>query len=914
MGSNVTRHATHHDSTSPGRPAGAGHRHRRLARSDRPRRPGRRLTAVFATLAVALGVTGAGVVAPSGAAAAPSAYWPGHDVARRVVSNPAGTGGWTLNGFGAVNAFGGAPPLSGAPNWGSWDIARDLAVTSSGTGGYVLDGWGGIHRLGDAPPLAGAPYWHGFDIARRLVLNPAGSGGWVLDGWGGVHAFGGAALLSGGSYWRGWDIARDLVVTPSGTGGYVLDGWGGIHPLGDAPAVSGAPYWPGWDIARKLVLNPVGPGGWVLDGWGGVHRFEGAPTVSGVPNWTGWDIARDLAIDSTGARGYLLDGWGGLHDVSSAAAPSNTAVPVVSGVEKVGEELSTTDGTWWGTAPITFTYQWQRCDDAAASTCSDIAGATGATYALTGDDEALFVRVELTATNGVGSRSVRSDATGAIATDEPRVAVAPQITGIAREGEVLATTDGTWTGLAPITITYQWGRADDLAWSNWVQIPGATGNTYTLTGDDVGKYVFAFVTGTNSLAAATAATELTGPVATAAVAPINTVAPSISGTATDGAVLSTTDGTWTGTAPLTFSYRWQRCDDDVMGLNCVNIGTDSSSYTLTAAEVGKYVKVGVTATNAAGSAMSWSPFTGLVASAPGAPSNTAPPVISGTATDGAVLSTTDGTWTGTAPLTFSYRWQRCDDDVMGLNCVNIGTDSSSYTLTAAEVGKYVKVGVTATNTAGSALSWSLFTGVVASAPAAAPANTVLPVVTGTWQQGATITTTDGTWTGTAPITFGYQWERCDYAGGYICADIAAATGSTYVLVPDDVGKYIRMTVTATNADGIVAASSAPVGPIEPPPSPPVAVGLPTVWGDPIAGATLSADSGSWTSSDPITYTYQWQRCVDAAGVTCTDIPGATGNSYTLTAADVGLYVAVKVTATNGAGTNYVASVPLGPIA
>jgi hypothetical protein len=79
-----------------------------------------------------------------------------------------------------------------------------------------------------------------------------------------------------------------------------------------------------------------------------------------------------------------------------------------------------------------------------------------------------------------------------------------------------------------------------------------------------------------------------------------------------------------------------------------------------------------------------------------APSNTVAPVISGTAVVGQVLSSTTGTWSGTAPITYSYQWKR--------GATNIGTNSSTYTLVQADAGNTSNITcvVTATNSAGSA--------------------------------------------------------------------------------------------------------------------------------------------------------------------------------------------------------------------
>lgn len=87
-----------------------------------------------------------------------------------------------------------------------------------------------------------------------------------------------------------------------------------------------------------------------------------------------------------------------------------------------------------------------------------------------------------------------------------------------------------------------------------------------------------------------------------------------------------------------------------------------------------------------------------------------------------------------------------------------------------------------------------------SAPVA-PANTVLPAITGTAKAGQTLSCSTGTWTGTAPISYAYQWK----ADG---ANISGATASSYLLTASEVGKVITCTVTATNAAGNVSATSA----------------------------------------------------------------------------------------------------------
>ena len=86
-----------------------------------------------------------------------------------------------------------------------------------------------------------------------------------------------------------------------------------------------------------------------------------------------------------------------------------------------------------------------------------------------------------------------------------------------------------------------------------------------------------------------------------------------------------------------------------------------------------------------------------------------------------------------------------------------------------------------------------------------PVNTVAPAITGTAQEGQTVTCSTGTWTGTPTITFAYQWKRNG-------SNIGSATSSTYVLVTADVSQSITCQVTATNGFGSSSATSNTITP------------------------------------------------------------------------------------------------------
>jgi glucose/arabinose dehydrogenase len=90
---------------------------------------------------------------------------------------------------------------------------------------------------------------------------------------------------------------------------------------------------------------------------------------------------------------------------------------------------------------------------------------------------------------------------------------------------------------------------------------------------------------------------------------------------------------------------------------------------------------------------------------------------------------------------------------------------------------------------------------------AAPSNTALPTIAGQAKEGSTLTADPGTWAGSKPISFQYQWLRCDKFGGN-CAAITSATAKTYIPTSNDVGSRLKIRVTATNAVGSSSALSA----------------------------------------------------------------------------------------------------------
>jgi hypothetical protein len=93
---------------------------------------------------------------------------------------------------------------------------------------------------------------------------------------------------------------------------------------------------------------------------------------------------------------------------------------------------------------------------------------------------------------------------------------------------------------------------------------------------------------------------------------------------------------------------------------------------------------------------------------------------------------------------------------------------------------------------------------VAQAP---PRNESPPTISGTPQEGSTLTANEGRWTG-QPTSFAFSWLRCNRNGGS-CSAISGAIRRTYTVQGVDVGDTLRVRVRAPNQDGSMRATSVP---------------------------------------------------------------------------------------------------------
>ncbi len=201
-------------------------------------------------------------------------------------------------------------------------------------------------------------------------------------------------------------------------------------------------------------------------------------------------------------------------------------------------------------------------------------------------------------------------------------------------------------------------------------------------------------TATNGIASVTVV------VPTSPVAPVMLTAPGVpTGNVVVGDVLTTGTGSWNGTQPIALSYQWSDCDSS--GTICTPIGgATGPTYTVGSGDVGSTIECTVTASNGGGSADVTTPPTAAAIPAV-LPAVVSPPVVAanGEPAVGVSYTVSSGTWSGTPSISFAYQWEDCN--ATGTRCAPIaGATGTSYVLASSDLGSYLAVSVTATNSAG----------------------------------------------------------------------------------------------------------------------------------------------------------------------------------------------------------------------
>jgi len=562
-----------------------------------------------------------------------------------------------------------------------------------------------------------------------------------------------------------------------------------------------------------------------------------------------------------------------------------TGTPTITGFAAT-TIASTTVTVGWNAMPGAVTYEVMRDSAVVASPASTVlsyvhtALAPGQTYKF-------GVRATFVGGNKVTLTTSASEATVVTLTDisgKPTNSALPIVTlpyaTIPIVGATLTSTSGSWSATPAVSsISYKWQKSND-AGSNWVDIPSATAATYLVSATDIGFTLRSSVTVLNTNGSTTSFSSATG-----VTAPIyNIAAPVVRGLLVVGQVLDASDGVWSSPYTINLSYIWKR-DTSVIS------GAISPSYTLTESDIGTSISVIVTATTLLGSLAVTSGQRGAVTIV----GNTVLPVITGSLRVGGTLAVSTGTWIGT-PASNTYQWQ---SSVNGSDWDSIsGATSATFVVQAIQAGLYLRAQVFGNKTSAASVVYKITAATLSTAmvPALNIQNTVVPVVSGAWTEGTTISTTTGSWSTTG--TFTYQWQSSSDNSTW--ADISAATSTSFVLTSSQASKYVRVQVINTSTSGSGIAYSAPRSKV----GAPFNTVLPTISGTVKIGSTQTAANGTWTNT-PTSYAYQWQKSAD--GISWIDLSGETNSTYVPTFDIANSQIRVNVSGVNAVDTATVSS-------
>ncbi len=501
-------------------------------------------------------------------------------------------------------------------------------------------------------------------------------------------------------------------------------------------------------------------------------------------------------------------------------------------------------------------YQWYANGQA-------INGATGTTLELTEALVGKTLYATLTYTDNFGKSESKSTAvTPAVqnVNDEPTGGLYIQGSQISGQTLTLFSTLADADGMG--TVSYQW-------YSNGSPISGATGTSLLLDASLAASTITASASWTDGHGTLEVFSTTDSP---ANNPPYSTLV--ISGEAIEGNTLTLEGNVTDGDGIVgAISYQWYADNSPINGAT-------GTSYTLTAAEIGKIITVKasytdgldmhetVTTTATAVVIHLNEPLTGNV-------------TISGTASQGQTLTAvTSGLADADGLGAFSYQWYANGEPIEGAT-------SSTLALGQSQVGKVISVSVSYTDGMGTEESTtSTATSSVANVNDA-PGGSL--TITGTAAEGQTLSAVNALTDVDGLGTFSYQWS----AGGVA---INGATGSTYTLTSAEIGKIITVTVSYTDgqnsAESVTSAPTTAVTDVNFAPT-----GSVSISGTPTQGQTLSA-SNSLADPDGIngSISYQWYAGGSA-------IAGATGSTYTLTQAEVGKTISVTASYVDGDGNS-----------
>ena len=271
--------------------------------------------------------------------------------------------------------------------------------------------------------------------------------------------------------------------------------------------------------------------------------------------------------------------------------------------------------------------------------------------------------------------------------------------------------------------------------------------------------------------------------------------------------------------------------------------------------------------------------------------------ITGTVEEGGTVSYSSNISDVDGTITFAYQWQVSDDDSVWANID--GATEANYNIPSDQslVDKYIRITAITTDSRG-----GITPNFVSNSSQVINVDDLATgtlTITGTVEEGgtlsysSTINDVDGT------ITFTYQWQVSDNDNVNDWANINGATEASYIIPSDQslVDKYIRLTAVTTDSRGgttnltspssiVTNVNDQPTGQFE-------------ISGIVMESMTISANTTNITDEDGIlTYTYQWELSDDDS--IWAIIPSETNQTYAIPKDQgyVGKYVRVKAQATD----------------
>lgn len=570
-------------------------------------------------------------------------------------------------------------------------------------------------------------------------------------------------------------------------------------------------------------------------------------------------------------------------------APVNNVNPSISGIFEVNQTLTYNVGIWTDETTISFVTTWMIADvinGAIIETSGD------ATFELQPTHLNKYVRVQVIATDSLGLTTTDYSQWYEISDipNEPPVnTVLPIISGFPIVEEVLDVTDGTWTDDNPFTISYEW-EVKDI--DDSITIEGQT-SKYIVKSEDANKSIRAVVTATDNKGASSSmetSWQIVQPIPNKS--PVNVIAPTVDGIYQVDETLTANLGSWTDETPLDLLVSWQHSDSPT-GDEHNEVGT-SISYQLK--ESDKYIRLMVTARDEEGLETSlsteWTPVI-YIPNQP--PENMELPIITGIPMVGNTLFSSTGQWEDEGSLVYDYIWESVDSEYQNSQLLS---HTSSQVLDQSMAEHYVRVHVTATDeenefsTENSVWVW------VDPIPNQPPVNIVPPEVTGIHMVEESLTIIGNEWSDETTFSLTYEWETNEDMSTLPFELVS--TEESYILLSEDEGRYIRLSVTAKDLDDAESRVSTQWRFVEPIPNiAPRNDALPAILGNVQVGNQLTFVGGVWFDEDEMTYTHTWQ-----VKTILSDIPYETTGeilNYMPDASQSHHYIRVTETATDTEG-------------